>query len=109
MDDAIPKRHVFIENGELIVRVNTIADHRLALRELKLLKRELRIQRRVAAAEARAEISNARQAGMSKHRVLMAVQVDVAESAVRALDAKIQVVELMELKIEASILQLQFK
>jgi hypothetical protein len=47
--DLVPKRHVFVENGQLVVSVDTLADHRLALKELKLLKKEFQIQKREAA------------------------------------------------------------
>jgi hypothetical protein len=73
------------------------------------MKQELKMQRKIAAVQARTDCSNVRQSVNPKHHVLVAVQLDVAKSPLGELDARILVVESMELKVEAAILQSQFK
>jgi hypothetical protein len=125
MRDLVPKRHVAVENGQLIVTVDTLADHRLALKELKLLRKEFQIQKREAAWLAKPEISRLKYAAR-KRLVLPVDPVDASmlpvmlsdkylrlaerlEEHVRSFDGLMRAVDSMEIQIKAAIYRLQYK
>jgi hypothetical protein len=125
MRDLVPKRHVVVENGQLVVTVDTLADHRLALKELKLLRKEFQLQKREAAWLAKPDISRLKYA--ARKRLVLPVDPDDAsmlpavlsdkylrlakrlEEHVRSFDSLMRAVDSMEIQIRAAIYRLQYK
>jgi hypothetical protein len=123
--ELVPKKHVAVKDGELVVTVDTVADHRLALRELKLLKSEFRLQKKEAAALVRPEVSLLKLAAR-KRFALPGDPSDAAmlpvmrsnkyremaenlEARVRSFDSLIRAVESMEIQVRAGLYREQYK
>lgn len=110
MEHHLTLRQVSVEGGELVVRFTTDADLRLATKELLLLKRELRSQRRVALAKAKEEVRNLRLFSVPGiHKTYLAAMREVAQAPVGAIDRQIRAVEAAENQIAAEILARQVR
>jgi hypothetical protein len=109
MEHNLTLRQVSVDGGELVVRFTTDADLRLASKELLLLKRELRSQRRVLLAKARADIQDLRLSTPATYKSYLAVMKGVAQAPVLAIDAQIRAVEAAENQLAAAILSRQAK
>jgi hypothetical protein len=97
-------RQVCFEEGGLVVRATTVEELRLACKELSLLKRELRSQRRVSLAKATDDIRYLRLSTPAKHKTYLSVMKEVARAPVDALDAQMRAVEAAENQVAAAIL-----
>jgi hypothetical protein len=93
----------------LVVRFTTDEELRLASKELLLLKRELRSQRRAAVAKAKEEVHHLRLSVPATHKTHLAVMREVAQAPVVALDRQIRAVEAAENQVAAAILARRVK